>query len=128
VDASLPLDELSKLYCLPPLKEQVKGREDLFLAAHVRALRRFQHYVDTFKPREGWKTPGFFREPCSVAQITLLLAKQVDPKGYDKIMPALSTVRWSREQHIEDLKTFIDLVLDSLNCISVKKDRTATPG
>ena len=123
VDASLQLDELRNLITLPPLREQVKGKEDQFLAAHVRVLQRFKRYLDTFQPREGLKTPVFFREPCSVAQVALLLAKQVDPQGFDKIMPALSSVRWSQEQHTEDLRSYIDLVLESLNRISLKGDR-----
>jgi hypothetical protein len=123
VDASLQLDEMRNLITLPPLKDQVKGKEDQFLAAQVRVLQRFKRYLDTFEPREGWQTPGFFREPCSVAQVALLLAKQVDPQGYDKIIPALMDVRWSREQHTVDLRKFIDLVLDGLSRISVKGDR-----
>ena len=123
VEASLQLDELRNLITLPPLRDQVKGKEDQFLAAHVRVLQRFKRYLDSFQPREGAMTPVFFREPCSVAQVALLLAKQVDPQGYDNTMPTLADVRWSREQHTEDLSKFIDLVLDGLSRISVKRDR-----
>ena len=119
VAASLQLDEMRNLYTLPPLKDQVKGKEDQFLAAHVKVLQRYKQYLDTFQPREAWKTPGFFREPCAVAQVALLMAKEVDPQGYAKLMPAVSGVRWSREQHTEDLRSFIDLVLDGLKHISV---------
>ncbi len=123
VSASLQLDEMRLLYLLLPLKAQVKGKEDLFLAANVRVLQRYKHYLDTFEPREGAMIPVFFREPCGVAQVALLLAKQVDPPGYEKIIPTLDNVRWSREQRTEDLKSYIDLVLNDLNRISVKGDR-----
>ncbi len=101
----------------------MKSKEDLFLAAHVRVLQRFKHSLDTFEPREAWSTPGIFREPCSMAQVALLMAQQVDPRGCDRIAPTLSSVRWSRKQHTEDLKSFVDFVLDSLNRISVKGNR-----
>ena len=42
VDASLQLDELRNLITLPPLRDQVKGKEDLFLAAHVESIAAFQ--------------------------------------------------------------------------------------
>jgi hypothetical protein len=123
VEASLQLDEMRKLYGLLPLKAQAKGKEDQLLAANVRVLQRYKHYLDTFKPREDWPTPGFFREPTSVAQVALLMAKQVDPQGFEKITPALSSFKWSQEQRTEDLKSYMDLVLESLSRISVKGDR-----
>ncbi|MCX5676648.1 MAG: hypothetical protein NTX87_16760 [Planctomycetota bacterium] len=122
VRTSGELDELLKLYKLSPLKEQVKGREKLFLAAHVGVLKKYRDYLDNYDPKAMGGSPGFFREPCSVAQVALLMAKQVDPQRYAKIEPAVTSVRWTREQNVEDLKRFIALVLDSLDGIPMNQE------
>jgi hypothetical protein len=119
------LDNMKILYTMAPLREQVRGREEMFLAAQVKVLQRYKLILDNFDPQTaGRRTPGFFCEPCSVANVALLLAKQIDPQGYAEIEPAITGVRWSEEQRTKDLKDYIDLVLDSLKRISVKR---ATP-
>ena len=124
IRTSNALDELRNLYNLSPLKQQVKGRERLFLAAHVAVLKKYRDYLDHYDPKAlGTKgSPGVFREPCSVAQVALLMAKQVDPQRYAKIEPAVTSVRWTKEQNVEDLKRFIALVLDSLDGIPMNQE------
>ena len=116
VSAASHLDELRKLYVLSPLREQVKGREAIFLGANLRVLKRFRWYLENYDPEKlgTGGSPGFFREPCSVARVALMLAKQVDPKRYAEIEPAVTSVRWTKEQKIEDLKRFINLVITNL--------------
>ncbi len=119
--ASGHLDALRYLYLFPPLKDQVKGREKVFLQAHLRVLRKFQNYLNNYDPmRLGTeRSRGFFREPCGIASVALLLAKQVDPQEYAKLEPAITRVRWPIEQNDEDLKSFIKLVLNSLDDIAL---------
>lgn len=118
------LDELRKLYGLSPLREQVKGKERLFLAANLRVLKRFKWYLENYDPKklgtEG--SPGFFREPCSVAQVALMLAKQVDSQKYAKIEPAITSIRMTKEQNVKELKDFLDLVLISLEGFVTEQD------
>ncbi|MHC4715034.1 MAG: hypothetical protein ACYTAN_17470, partial [Planctomycetota bacterium] len=118
VAASGQTDKMGRLYGLAPLKDQVKGREKIFLAANVRLLERYRDFLDTYDHKvlgteEG--SSGFFGEPCRVAQVALLLAKQIDAQHYARIEPAVTGVRWTREQKVEDLRRFIGLVLDSLD-------------
>ncbi len=47
-----------------------------------------------------------------------MLAKQVAPDKYAAIEPALKRVRWPKEQRVEDLKSYINLVLEGLDGIS----------
>jgi hypothetical protein len=44
----------------------------------------------------------------------LMLTKQVDPQRYNSIESEIKSVRWPEEQHVQDLKEFIKLVLDRL--------------
>ena len=124
VTVSGHFDELRKLYILSPLKEQVKGRERIFLAANLRVLKRFQWYLGNYDPERlgTGGSPGFFREPCSVALVALMLAKQVDPRRYLQIEPAITRVRWTEEQNPADLRSFIDLVVTSLNGFVSEED------
>ncbi len=122
VRTSSHLDELHKLYKLAPLKDQVKGRESVFLAAHVRVLEKYKQYLDTYdrnRPRME-RMQGFFRQSCSVAQVALLLAKQIDPQGYARIEPQIRKVWWTKEQKVADLEEYIELVLDCLGHIETK--------
>jgi len=43
-----------------------------------------------------------------------MLTKQVDPQRYNSIEAEIKGVRWTEEQHVQDLKEFIKLVLDRL--------------
>lgn len=109
IGASLTLDRMSTLYTLPPLKEQVKGREKLFLAAQVRALKAYKACLDApYDPNVGLM---FFREPCSVAEVALLLAKEIDPQRYAAMEPVITSVRFSEQQNRDELKEYIELVL-----------------
>lgn len=124
VTVSGHFDELRKLYILSPLKEQVKGRERIFLAANLRVLKRFQWYLGNYDPEMlgTGGSPGFFREPCSVARVALMLAKQVEPRRYLQIEPAITRVRWTKEQNPADLRSFINLVVTSLNSFVSEED------
>jgi len=116
VTTSGHFDALERLYGLSPFREQVKGREGLFLAANLRAIKRFRWYLDNYDAQklgtEG--TPGFFGEPCQVVIVALMLAKQVDPKKYNSIEPEITSVRWTKEQDVQQLKDFLDLVITDL--------------
>jgi len=116
VRASGTLDALRVLYSFPEFKEQVKGREELFLSANIRVLKKFAWYLENYDPKKlgTGGSPGFFREPCSVARVALMLTKQVDPQRYNSIESEIKSVRWPEEQNVQDLKEFIKLVLDRL--------------
>lgn len=113
VDVSNLFLSLRELYGLPAFKEQINGRESAFLAANLRVLRKYKYYLEHYDTKER-ETPGFFGEPCVVAQVALMLTRQVDPQRYAKIEPTVTGVLWPREQRVENLKSFIDLVLASL--------------
>jgi len=117
VDASDQFLSLSKLYEIDRFKEQVKnGRERIFLATNLHVLKRYKWYIENYDPQK-WGTTGFFCEPCAVAQVALMLTKQVDPQRYTTIQPTIANVRWTEKQKVEDLKSFIDLVIISLDGI-----------
>jgi len=117
VRVSNDLDAFHRMYRIPSFKEQVKGREAIFLEANLQVLKRYRQYLEDYDPIAlGTKgSPGFFREPISVARVALMLAKQVAPHRYAGIEPALRSVRWSKEQRVEDLKSYINLVIESLD-------------
>ena len=112
-------DAFQRMYRIPSFKEQVKGREAIFLEANLQVLKRYRQYLEDYDPITlGTKgSPGFFREPCTVAQVALMLAKQVAPRRYAGIEPALRSIRWTKEQKVEDLRSFINLVIEGLDGI-----------
>ncbi|UCG46976.1 MAG: hypothetical protein JSU94_15935 [Phycisphaerales bacterium] len=119
VTVSNHFDAFARMYRIPAFKEQVKGRELIFLAANLQVLKRYRQYLEDYDPVAlGTKgSPGFFGEPCSVARVALMLAKQVAPQKYAAIEPELKSVRWTKEQKVEDLKSFINLVIEGLDGI-----------
>ena len=48
----------------------------------------------------------------------MMLAKRVDPQRYAGIERVLTSVRWGEEQKVEDLRSFVDLVLVNLKGFS----------
>ena len=118
VSVSGNLHELTKLYGFSEFKEQVKGREEIFLATNLKVLKQFAWYIENYDPKKlGSDTPGFFCEPCGVAQVALMLTKQIDPNKYNSIESKITEIRWPEEQNTQDLKDFIKLVIDSLEGI-----------
>jgi len=119
VRVSNHFNAFERMYRIPSFKEQVKGREAIFLEANLQVLKRYRQYLEDYDPITlGTKgSPGFFREPCTVARVALMLAKQVAPHRYAGIEPALRSVRWTKEQKVEDLKSYINLVIEGLDGI-----------
>jgi len=118
------LDELRKLYILSPLRQQVRGREGIFLAANLRVLKKFKWYLDNHDTEHlsSGGSPGFFRQPCSVALVALMLAKRVNAEKYSRIEGEITAVRWPRRQRVDNLKGFISLVTASLEGFVTEKD------
>jgi hypothetical protein len=117
VETAGSLHALKTIYNFPTFKEQVKGREELLLAANIRVLKKLAWYLENYDPKQLGTdgSPGFFGEACSVAQIALMLTKEVDPQRYAAIKPTITGVRWSKKQNVQDLKKFLNLVITSLN-------------
>jgi hypothetical protein len=111
VRVNLTLDALEALYREPEFKRQVKGREADFLKANVQVLRRYQRFLERFDPAKSESKTPFFREPIHVAQVALMLFKQVDPERYAALAPELMEIRWPPEQRLEDVKSFLDRVV-----------------
>lgn len=114
VEASGNLYELKELYAFPEFKEQVKGREKIFLAANLKVLKQYDSYLENYDPIKLGSEIPFFCEPCSVAQVALMLTHQVDPKRYYSIESEVKNIRWPKEQNIQDLKDFIKIIVNKL--------------
>lgn len=104
---------------MPKTQKSPRGRFPFDLPAGLQVLKRYSQYLEVYDPIAlGTKgSPGFFGEPCSVARVALMLAKQVAPHRYAGIEPALRSVRWTKGQKVEDLKSYINLVIEGLDGI-----------
>ena len=100
--AAMTLDALGTLYALEFFREQVRGREEVFLGACLLTLRRFRSYLESNERERA----GFFRAPIGV--------ERVDPAGFAASEDALKDVRWPKEQDIRDVASFLDLVIPAL--------------
>jgi hypothetical protein len=105
------LHSMHHLYGCPPFKEQIKGREQLFMDANIKVLKKYQQFLD-IRPTDHVR---FFCEPLTVAKVALMLLKQVNPQKYAQIEPALASVRFREGQNIESLKTYINLAVAGLD-------------
>jgi hypothetical protein len=103
------LGTLRYLYALPPLKEQIKGKERLFLASNLRVLKRFKWFIENANAKVF-----IYPEPVWASEVPLILARRVDPQRYARIEPTIMSVRFTQEQRIQDVLGFISLVIDSL--------------
>jgi hypothetical protein len=119
VSISVNFDEMGALYQLPAFKKQVEGREAIFLAANLRAVKQYRRCLDNYVPEKI----GFYCEPCSVAEVALMLAEKIDPKRFAEVAPAIQNVRWTKAQDIEDLKKYLDLVIKSLDGLDLEEYR-----
>jgi hypothetical protein len=120
VEAVGTLARLCDLYQIDEFKRQVKvpGREMLFLKANLKTLEQFRRCIDTSVPSKLGTTLGFYCEPADIAQVTLLLLKQVDPEQFAEVAPRLQRVRWRREQKLEDVRDLVDMVLRTVKLTS----------
>lgn len=127
VIASLDLQSLQYFWLLPEFKAQAKGREYLFLKAHLRVMRQYIDYIDSFDPNViGVPTPGFFCEPIDLANMALVLARQVDPKTYKAIEPRIRELRFLKKQNIADVRAFLNTVLHDLE--GIQNNQGQAPG
>ena len=124
--AASHLSAIKILYSYEPFKEQLKGREEVFMSANLEVLRSFQTYMRTFDPESmglaANELPPFFCEPCTVANVALMLLKQTDPVSFSRIIPEISSVRFPQEQRKEDLVNYIDLVIEKLDGVITEKE------
>ena len=123
ITASANFDAMDVLYQFPPLKKQVAGREAIFLAANLRTVKRYRWYLDNYDPEKLGTDKPFFCEPCSVAIVALMLAEKVDARRFAEVAPAIRSVRWPKEQDIEDVKNYLDLVIKSLEGLIADEHR-----
>lgn len=107
-------EKMGALYRWPAFSKQVEGREGIFLAANLRAVKRYRWYLDNYDPKKLGTSMPFFCEPCSVAKVALMLAERVDPQRSAEIASAIHSVTWPRVQRMEDVKNYLDLVITSL--------------
>jgi hypothetical protein len=109
---------MRELYSFPPLAQQVKGREKMFLASTLRVLKRYKWFIEEFIAQNmaaDGQSLGFWCEPCSVATLSLAFAKQVDRQKYARIEPACTSIRWTQRQNPQDMLAFLTLVVTSLD-------------
>ena len=103
---------LYTLYLYTPLRDQIKGREPLFLQANLEAVRKYVWYLDNYDREQG--RPGFFREPVQVLQMAMLLTAETDPDKYAAARAELSKVLWTQDQEPEKLRSFLALGVELL--------------
>jgi hypothetical protein len=114
-------DQIGTLYVIPPLRKQITGREGIFLASCLRVVEKYRKYMEN-SIRAGDDSLDFFCEPLEVAQLTMLLARQVDLQRYAEIETAITSVRFLDEQNDRDLLSFLTLVVDSLDGFVTDQD------
>ena len=115
------LSALRRLYSdLPQLREQIRGRERIFLASHLRTLGRFKSFMDSCDAQGV-----FYPEPVWVAQMALALAHRVDPVAYARIEDGITSIRFSEEQKIAEVASLINLVIPTLAEFVADKDMAA---
>jgi hypothetical protein len=115
VQASLEIAALAEFYShFTPFREQVKGREKAFLDANIMVLRKFTYYIDNFDPEKVGTIIPFYRSPSVVANVALMLKKQVEPVAYARIITEISEVRFSRQQGIDEVGAYLDMLLKVL--------------
>jgi hypothetical protein len=114
VQASTGLDSLENLYFFPPFKTQLKGREQIFLDANVKALKKYRQFANNFDQYKGGARIPFYRSPTSIAKVALILHERLNPQKYREILPELTALRFSRDQKIEDIECYLDLVIPAI--------------
>lgn len=114
INTTTTLDSLTHLYFFPPFKEQLYGREEIFLEANLEALKRFKSFIENYHPTGSMMKIPFYREPFSVARVALMLQQRTNPQNYYAIIPDLAGVRFSSEQKTTDIKKYLDLVIPAL--------------
>ena len=112
IRASWDLGHMGKIYTNEFLKDKIKGHEKELFAANYNTLLRYKEYLDERAP-QGVRL-GFFGEPTWVANVALMLARQLDPVKFALIEPEISEVRLSKQQIPMELKNYIDLVVERL--------------
>jgi tetratricopeptide (TPR) repeat protein len=119
VHAAANIEALCTLCRLSPLREQIKGQEGAFLKVQLVVLKRFKANLDAYDPKSERMSGaiGFFREPCSVAIMSLVFLKQIDPKKYEAFVPTIKRVRFSQKQDVEDLRAYIAMIIANLDAV-----------
>jgi hypothetical protein len=119
--ASASFDQMGTLYIIPPLRKQITGRERIFLASCLRVVEKYRKYMDD-SISAGDDSLDFFCEATEFAQLTMLLARQVDLQRYAQIETAITSVRFLDEQNDRDLLSFLTLVVDNLDGFVTSED------
>ncbi len=129
IEVSSCFDAMPRFYCMEPFRSQVKGRERLFLSANLKVLEKYRWYLDHLGERglSAGAGTGFFGEPCGIARVALMLASTMNPQGYEQIKPLVTSVRWSEEQKVSELRDYLDLVITAVDSVVERDARTIAP-
>ena len=105
---------LENFYFFQPFKNQIKGREKIFLEANIRVLKQFKRFIEQADwDRLGTKLP-FYGSPSVVADVALMLDAKTDPRHYAEIITEISAFRFGKEQKLEEVKQYLDVVIPAL--------------
>lgn len=115
VHSAATLEAICVMCHLSPVREELKGREGDLLSCLVTVLTRFRTHLDAWGAHDQpGRSLGCFREPASVAMVSLICLKQTDPEHFKEVAELVSRVRFPREQRSQDLGAYLSLVLGCL--------------
>lgn len=118
--ASLTLTFLTDLYRWSPLREQVNGRERLFMASTSRAVQKWRDCARKIVASNA--EMGFWREASVMVQVAMAFARQVDREKYAEIEPAIRGYGWPSDQEPEAMLDFLELAAASLEGFVTEQD------
>ena len=117
VEVSWDVDGLWLLYDMPPLNEQVKGREKEFLRANIHLIKQFLVVIEHHKKEGRNQGIGFYGEPASALRVALELAEIARPDSLAQYKLARRELKLNRSktQHLGNIARRLELAIEFLD-------------
>jgi len=111
MDAIIGLDNLPLVFQCNKMREQLKGRELLFIRAQVNALKKIRLYIKNDDDNSTVSATPFFSvtAPISMINHSLVFAQKVSEEKSKTLIDNISKLQLSTKPKMGDIKNYIDI-------------------
>ena len=111
IDAVMGLINLPLFFQYPPMRQQLEGREILFVRAQLDALKNIRSFIKDDKDDSTVSAAPFFSvaTPIELINYSLVFIQKLSPDKSKSVIDKISKIRLSKTPKMKEVKDYIDI-------------------
>ncbi|MBN1974385.1 MAG: hypothetical protein JW787_12150 [Sedimentisphaerales bacterium] len=113
IDAVMGLSNLPLFFQYPKMRQQLEGREILFIRAQLEALKKFRSFITDDEDESLVSSSPFFKLTTSISLVnySLVLIQKISADKSKSVIDNISKLRLSRTPKMKEIKNYVDVSL-----------------